>query len=90
MCSVYLAIVILRNNFFFIVHFSPQLERRELEVVVVAEVDVLQVVVVEVGLLVAMVDLVLADLLHMTVQEVLEIAMVLQVVFLLPTVEAIT
>lgn len=58
--------------------------------VVVAEVDVLQVVVVEVGLLVAMVDLVLADLLHMTVQEVLEIAMVLQVVFLLPTVEAIT
>ena len=56
----------------------------------VAEVDVLQVVVVEVGLLVAMVDLVLADLLHMTVQEVLEIAMVLQVVFLLPTVEAIT
>jgi hypothetical protein len=54
-----------------------------------AEVDGHQVVVVEVALLDAMEVLVVAGLHLMTVQEVLEIDMALQVVYLLQMVEAI-
>lgn len=59
--------------------FSLRLARRELEVEVVAEVDALQEVAEEVAQLVEMVDLVVAGLLPMTAQEVLEIVMVHQV-----------
>lgn len=65
---------------------SPRQAKKELEVV--EEVDVHLGVAVEVGQLVEMEDLVLADLHLMTVQEDLVIDMVLQVVYLRQMVEA--